>query len=71
MSDSVGISWAMMVNGNLPITYTAAMDHPNANSWLEACSKELAALRETKTYVPIHIDDIDAHNIMGVAGYLP
>ena len=41
------------------------MDCPNADSWLEACLEELAALRETKTYVPIHIDDVDAHNIIG------
>ena len=34
------------------------MDHPDANSWLEACSEELAVLRETRTYVPIHIDDV-------------
>ena len=41
------------------------MNRPNSDSWLEACLEELAALRETKTYIPVCINDVDPHNIIG------
>ena len=55
----------MTVNGNIPHTYTDAMNRPDSDLWLEACLEELAALRETKTYIPVRINDVDPHNIVG------
>ncbi len=41
------------------------MNHPDSDSWLEACTDELAALRETKTYVPVKKGEVDPHNVVG------
>ena len=41
------------------------MNRPDSDLWLEVCLEELAALRETKTYIPVHINNVDPHNIVG------
>ena len=41
------------------------MNHPDSDLWLEACMEELAALKETGTYVPMHTSEVDPHNVVG------
>jgi hypothetical protein len=61
----VGAAWAMTALGTEPRTYNEAMNRSDSDAWLEACLNELTALKETKTYVPVHKKDIDASNIVG------
>jgi|SRR5258708_4795271 len=37
---------------------------PDLDAWLEACTEELGALRETKTYILVHEDEVDPHNVI-------
>jgi len=64
-SDSVGVAQAMVANVSVPLTYEDTMNHPDLDSWLEACVDELATLRETKTYVPVKKGEVDPHNVVG------
>ncbi len=41
------------------------MNRPDSDLWLEACTDELAALRETKTYVPVKKGEVNPHNVVG------
>jgi len=47
-----------MAKLDIPCTYAQAMDHPDANSWLEACQDELLSLTETKTYTPVDVEEL-------------
>src|SRR5258708_33079894 len=48
----------MIANILVPLTL-------DSDSWLEVCTDELAALRETKTYVPVKRSEVDPHNVVG------
>src|SRR5260221_9756852 len=54
----------MIANVSVPLTYEDTMNHPDLDSWLEACTDELATLRETKTYVPVKRSEVDPHNVV-------
>src|SRR5260370_10579689 len=41
------------------------MRHPDLDAWLDAFTEELGALRETKTYIPVHESKVDPHNVVG------
>jgi hypothetical protein len=64
-TDSVGVAWAMTASIKIPRTYSEAMDRPDADSWLGACTDELNALKETGTYLPMRRDEVDPHNVVG------
>ena len=55
----------MVADVSVPLTYEDTMNCPDSDSWLEACTDELAALRETKTYVPVKKGEVDPHNVVG------
>ena len=63
--NSVGVSWAMTAKHDIPQTFTDAMNRSDSDCWLKACSEELGALKETRTYVTVSIDDVDPYNIVG------
>ncbi len=65
LPDSVGFTWALLADDWVPHTYKDAMSHPDSDSWLEACMEELAALKETRTYIPECVDEVSPHNIVG------
>ena len=46
-------------------TYKDAMSCLDSDAWLEACTEELGALREMKTYIPVCEDEVDPHNVIG------
>ena len=55
----------MVADADIPQTYEEAMNHPNLDLWLEACTEELSLLQEMKTYVPMNVDEADPHNVVG------
>jgi hypothetical protein len=64
-SESVGVSWALVTKADVPRTYKEALNRSNSDSWLEACTEELVALKETGTYIPVHRRDVEAQNVVG------
>ena len=65
MPESVGVSCALLADKQVPLTYQAAMNCSDTDSWLEACMEELIALKETGTYVPVCVSEVDPHNVVG------
>ncbi len=45
-------------------TYKDAMSCLDLDAWLEACTEELGALREMRTYILVHEDEVDPHNVI-------
>src|SRR5260370_26129108 len=61
----VGASYAYMVQGDVPNTYKDTMSCSNSNAWLDACQDELLSLQETWNYVPVHVEEVEADNVVG------
>ncbi len=61
----MGISCALLADEQIPHTYQDAMNCPDSDSWLEVCTEELIALKETRTYTPESMSEVDPHNIVG------
>ena len=60
----VGASYAYMVQGDVPSSYKDAMSRSDSDAWLEACQDELLSLRETRTYVPMCVEEVEANNVV-------
>jgi hypothetical protein len=63
--EQVGACYVYMAQSEHPRTYNEAMNRFDSDSWLEACQDELLSLRETRTYVPVSTEKIEAKNIVG------
>ena len=61
----VGLSHAYMAQEDIPHTYKAAMNQSDSDAWLEACQDELLSLWETRTYVPVRMEEVEAVNVVG------
>ena len=60
----MGTSYAYMVQGDVPSSYKDAMSHSDSDAWLEACQDKLLSLQETRTYVPMHVEEVEADNVV-------